>query len=109
MGRETVLDARAGFVLTLTLNRPAQKNAFNTVQWRELRDALRDARADDSVRAVVITGAGGAFSAGQDLVGDGASAADIGPRPRSRGREARSRARTRSASSSTSCARSTSR
>jgi len=67
LGRETVLEARAGFVLTLTLNRPAQKNAFNTVQWRELRDALRDARSDDSVRAVVITGAGGAFSAGQDL------------------------------------------
>jgi enoyl-CoA hydratase/carnithine racemase len=62
-----VLEARAGFVLTLTLNRPAQKNAFNTVQWRELRDALRDAKADDGVRAVVITGAGGAFSAGQDL------------------------------------------
>jgi enoyl-CoA hydratase/carnithine racemase len=67
VGRDTVLEARAGFVLTLTLNRPAQKNAFNTVQWRELRDALREAKADDSVRAVVITGAGGAFSAGQDL------------------------------------------
>ncbi len=67
MGRETVLEARDGFVLTLTLNRPAQKNAFNTVQWRELRDALREAKSDDSVRAVVITGAGGAFSAGQDL------------------------------------------
>jgi len=67
MGRETVLEARAGFVLTLCLNRPAQKNAFNTVQWRELRDALREAKADDAVRAIVITGAGGAFSAGQDL------------------------------------------
>jgi enoyl-CoA hydratase/carnithine racemase len=67
VGRETVLEARAGFVLTLTLNRPAQKNAFNTVQWRELRDALREAKADDGVRAVVLTGAGGAFTAGQDL------------------------------------------
>jgi len=67
MGRETVLEARAGFVLTLCLNRPAQKNAFNTVQWRELRDAMREAKADDSVRVVLITGAGGAFSAGQDL------------------------------------------
>ena len=63
----TVLEARAGGVLRLTLNRPAQKNAFNTVQWRELRDALRAARADDAVRAVLITGAGSAFSAGQDL------------------------------------------
>ncbi len=62
-----MLEARDGFVLTLTLNRPAQKNAFNTVQWRELRSALREAKADESVRAVVLTGAGGAFSAGQDL------------------------------------------
>jgi len=67
MGRETVLEARTGFVLTLTLNRPTQKNAFNTVQWRELRDALREAKGDDAVRVVVLTGAGGAFSAGQDL------------------------------------------
>ena len=63
----TVLEARANGVLRLTLNRPAQKNAFNTVQWRELRDALRAARGDDSVRAVLVTGAGSAFSAGQDL------------------------------------------
>jgi enoyl-CoA hydratase/carnithine racemase len=64
---ETVLDSRHGGVLTLTLNRPAQKNAFNTGQWRELRAALREAMADTDVRAVVLTGAGGAFSAGQDL------------------------------------------
>ena len=67
MGRETLLEARNAGVLTLTLNRPAQKNAFNTVMWRELRDALREAKADDTLRAVVLTGAGGAFSAGQDL------------------------------------------
>ena len=67
MARETVLEARANGVLRLTLNRPAQKNAFNTVQWREARDALRDAHADASVRAVLVTGAGSAFSAGQDL------------------------------------------
>jgi enoyl-CoA hydratase/carnithine racemase len=65
--RETVLSADEGFVRLLTLNRPAQKNAFNTVQWRELREALAEARADASVRVVVLTGAGGAFSAGQDL------------------------------------------
>jgi enoyl-CoA hydratase/carnithine racemase len=65
--RETVLESLAGGVLRLTLNRPAQRNAFNSVQWRDLRAALADARASDSVRAVVLTGAGGAFSAGQDL------------------------------------------
>ncbi|MFI5317639.1 MAG: enoyl-CoA hydratase/isomerase family protein, partial [Myxococcota bacterium] len=67
MARETVLESQAGGVLRLTLNRPAQRNAFNTVQWRELRAALADARASGAVRAVVLTGAGGAFSAGQDL------------------------------------------
>lgn len=67
MARETVLESLAGGVLRLTLNRPAQRNAFNTIQWRELRAALADARANDAVRAVVLTGAGGAFSAGQDL------------------------------------------
>jgi enoyl-CoA hydratase/carnithine racemase len=67
MTRETVLEARANGVLRLTLNRPAQKNAFNTVQWREARDVLREAREDDAVRAVLVTGAGSAFSAGQDL------------------------------------------
>jgi len=67
LGRETVLESLSGGVLRLTLNRPAQKNAFNSVQWRELRDALAEARASDAVRAVLLTGAGGAFSAGQDL------------------------------------------
>ena len=67
MARETVLESLAGGVLRLTLNRPAQKNAFNSVQWRDLRDSLRDAKASDEVRCVLLTGAGGAFSAGQDL------------------------------------------
>jgi enoyl-CoA hydratase/carnithine racemase len=77
--RETVLEALHAGVLTLTLNRPAQKNAFNTVQWRELRDALRDAKASDAVRAVVLTGAGGAFSAGQDLSEMAQSTTTAGP------------------------------
>jgi enoyl-CoA hydratase/carnithine racemase len=67
VARETVLESLAGGVLRLTLNRPAQKNAFNSTQWRELRAALAEARASDSVRVVLLTGAGGAFSAGQDL------------------------------------------
>lgn len=67
MARETVLESLSGGVLRLVLNRPAQKNAFNTVQWRELRGALADAKASRDVRAVLLTGAGGAFSAGQDL------------------------------------------
>jgi len=54
-------------VLLLTLNRPERKNAFDETMWREARDALADALADDAVRAVIVTGAGEAFSAGQDL------------------------------------------
>jgi 2-(1,2-epoxy-1,2-dihydrophenyl)acetyl-CoA isomerase len=57
---------RDGGVQTITLNRPEVLNAFNRALHRALRDALKDAR-DPEVRAVVITGAGRGFSAGQDL------------------------------------------
>jgi enoyl-CoA hydratase/carnithine racemase len=65
--RDTVLEERHGAVLVLTMNRPRQRNAFNRQMWHELRDALRDAQENAAIRAVVITGAPGAFSAGQDL------------------------------------------
>jgi enoyl-CoA hydratase/carnithine racemase len=58
-------------VLLLTLNRPRKKNAFDDPQWDALRDALRDAREDDGVAVVVVTGAGGDFSAGVDLASFG--------------------------------------
>jgi 2-(1,2-epoxy-1,2-dihydrophenyl)acetyl-CoA isomerase len=61
-----VLTSRHGAVLTITLNRPDVYNAFN----RELHDALSGAleeAAGSDVRAVVITGAGRGFCAGQDL------------------------------------------
>jgi 2-(1,2-epoxy-1,2-dihydrophenyl)acetyl-CoA isomerase len=61
-----VLTAREGAVLTITLNRPDVFNAFNRALHAELRVALETA-ADPAVRAVVITGAGRGFCAGQDL------------------------------------------
>jgi enoyl-CoA hydratase/carnithine racemase len=64
---DTVLQQLSQGVLLLTLNRPRQKNAFNTEMWRALREALVAARANDAVRTVVVTGAEGAFTAGQDL------------------------------------------
>ncbi len=68
MTRTTVLEAlSAEGVLTLTLNRPERKNAFNNQMWRDFRDALAEAQDNDVVRAVVVTGAGNAFTAGQDL------------------------------------------
>jgi enoyl-CoA hydratase/carnithine racemase len=54
-------------VLLVTLNRPHKKNAFDDEQWDGLADALREAREDPAVAAVVLTGAGTDFSAGQDL------------------------------------------
>jgi enoyl-CoA hydratase/carnithine racemase len=62
-------------VLLVTLNRPAKKNAFDDPQWDGLRDALVDAREDDRVSVVVVTGAGRDFSAGQDLTAFGRGAA----------------------------------
>ncbi|GAA0537928.1 enoyl-CoA hydratase [Saccharopolyspora subtropica] len=54
-------------VRLLTLNRPDSFNSLNVELKQALIAALRDAAADDAVRALVITGAGRAFCAGQDL------------------------------------------
>lgn len=54
-------------VRLLTLNRPEVFNSLNVELKEALLTALREAAADDSVRAVVITGAGKAFCSGQDL------------------------------------------
>jgi 2-(1,2-epoxy-1,2-dihydrophenyl)acetyl-CoA isomerase len=67
---------RDGAVQTITLNRPEKMNAFTRGLHSELRNALKQAR-DPEVRAVVITGAGRAFCAGQDLTEFG-EAGDIG-------------------------------
>ncbi|MGI9293542.1 MAG: crotonase/enoyl-CoA hydratase family protein [Pseudomonadales bacterium] len=54
-------------ILTLTLNRPEQLNAFTVEMANELIDAFNHASDDDSVSAIVVTGAGRAFCAGMDL------------------------------------------
>jgi 2-(1,2-epoxy-1,2-dihydrophenyl)acetyl-CoA isomerase len=54
-------------VNTITLNRPDVLNAFNDALTTELGEALKAAERDASTRAVIITGAGRAFSSGQDL------------------------------------------
>jgi 2-(1,2-epoxy-1,2-dihydrophenyl)acetyl-CoA isomerase len=58
---------RANRVAILTLNRPNVLNAFNEQLLASLAGALRDAERDAGVGAVIITGAGRAFCAGQDL------------------------------------------
>lgn len=67
MNRETVFTEHRDGVALLTLNRPSKRNAFNDQQYDDLRDALADAQADDTIKVTIITGAPGAFSAGQDL------------------------------------------
>jgi 2-(1,2-epoxy-1,2-dihydrophenyl)acetyl-CoA isomerase len=67
---------RDGAVQTITLNRPEKMNAFTRGMHAELREALKQAR-DSEVRAVVVTGAGRAFCAGQDLTEFGETG-DIG-------------------------------
>lgn len=58
-------------ILTLTLNRPDQLNAFTVEMAHELIAAFNRASDDDEVRAIVVTGAGRAFCAGMDLSSDG--------------------------------------
>ncbi len=58
---------REGGAATIELNRPDALNAWNAQLGEDLLAALRDAAADATVRAVVITGAGRAFSSGADL------------------------------------------
>ncbi len=67
MNFETLDYQVADEILTLTLNRPAQLNAFNAAMMHELIAAFDAADADDGVRAIVVTGAGRAFCAGADL------------------------------------------
>ncbi len=59
---------RDGNVVTLTLDRPDERNALSTqAQWDEIVAACERVRADPSVRCVIITGAGSAFSAGGNV------------------------------------------
>ena len=64
---ETVNLERRDGELRITLNRPDTMNAWNKQLGADLLAAVREAAADDSVRAVVVTGAGRGFSSGADL------------------------------------------
>jgi 2-(1,2-epoxy-1,2-dihydrophenyl)acetyl-CoA isomerase len=73
--------SRDGAVLTITLNRPDVLNAINLAVQQGLRDALKEARAEE-VRAVVLTGAGRGFCVGQDLTEFRDATGDISERLR---------------------------
>lgn len=58
---------REGAVLSLTLNRPEKKNALTGAMYLEIIAAFDEADRDDSIRAIVVQGAGGNFTAGNDI------------------------------------------
>ncbi|WP_075997108.1 2-(1,2-epoxy-1,2-dihydrophenyl)acetyl-CoA isomerase PaaG [Salaquimonas pukyongi] len=64
---EALLTEVRGGVLEITLNRPDQLNAFTVEMHRLIRTAFERAKEDSAIRAVVLTGAGRGFCAGQDL------------------------------------------
>jgi enoyl-CoA hydratase/carnithine racemase len=76
-GRIAVEDK--GGVRIVTFDRPDVRNAFDLAMYRAVTAALGDALADDAVRAVVMTGRGSVFTAGQDLTEMAALAAGQAP------------------------------
>jgi 2-(1,2-epoxy-1,2-dihydrophenyl)acetyl-CoA isomerase len=61
-----LVEQRTGYRV-ITLNRPDRLNAFNEAMHQDLRNAISDAEADESCRALLLTGAGRGFCTGQDL------------------------------------------
>ena len=69
MAYETIIYEKESGVATITLNRPQALNAFVPQMNQEVMDALKSGERDQDVRCFLITGAGRAFCAGQDLKG----------------------------------------
>jgi enoyl-CoA hydratase len=76
-----VLVERDGATMVLTLNRPKRMNAFTGSMLVTLVDAFAEAAADDEVRCIIITGAGGNFSSGADLKAMAGDSDEEGSRP----------------------------
>ncbi len=58
---------RTGAVLTIRMARPEKKNALTVAMYSAMTHAMRDAIADDGVRVILLAGAGGVFTSGNDL------------------------------------------
>src|ERR1700746_3914823 len=65
-----ILYSKANRVATITLNRPEKLNAYSEIMVHEILAALADARDDDEIRAVILTGAGRGFCSGCDISKD---------------------------------------
>lgn len=79
MNFETIGYSSHDGLATITLNRPDRLNSFNVRMHEEVRAAFDMIEADDTVRAVLLTGAGRGFCAGQDLGDRAVSAEDAAP------------------------------
>ena len=64
---DQVIVSRGDGVCEVRLNRPEKRNAITLAMYGALTDAFNDARADDNVRVVLLSGAGASFTAGNDL------------------------------------------
>lgn len=71
MGFQTIRHDVSDGILTITLNRPDHLNAFTVTMAEELEHSFRAVNDDDSIRAVIVTGAGRAFCAGMNLSREG--------------------------------------
>jgi 2-(1,2-epoxy-1,2-dihydrophenyl)acetyl-CoA isomerase len=65
-----ILYEKDAHIATITLNRPAKRNAYSETMVHEILGALADARDDDEIRVVIFTGAGKGFCAGGDISRD---------------------------------------
>ncbi|HVO99505.1 MAG TPA: enoyl-CoA hydratase-related protein [Bryobacteraceae bacterium] len=65
-----ILFEKSDRVVTITMNRPAKRNAYSETMVHEILKALEDARDDDEIRAIILTGAGKGFCAGGDISRD---------------------------------------
>jgi enoyl-CoA hydratase/carnithine racemase len=78
MSEQHILSSLENGILTITMNRPQRKNALTPAMYSELVETLRGAEADPAVRVIVVTGAGDAFTSGNDL-GDFMNTPPAGP------------------------------
>ena len=69
MGYETILVEKKNQIGRITLNRPSALNAINDKMGEELHSALKEMEKDNETRCLIITGAGRAFTAGEDVSG----------------------------------------
>src|SRR5580658_2505140 len=65
-----IIYEKEGHIATITLNRPAKRNAYSETMVHEILKALADARDDDEIRAVILTGKGRGFYSGGDISRD---------------------------------------